>query len=57
MTRIGRFSLAIFVGLVWLVAAPLVAGADELKGLKAQVKALMQRIEALEAQTQEQATV
>jgi hypothetical protein len=57
MTGIGRFSLAMFIGLAWLVAAPLVAGADELKDLKAQVQALMQRIEALETQVQEQASV
>ncbi len=57
MTGIGRFSLATFIGLAWLVAAPLVAGADELKDLKAQVQVLMQRIEALETQAQEQASV
>ena len=44
------------MGLVGLVAVPLVASADELSDLKVQVQALMQRIEALENQVQEQAS-
>ncbi|MEE2980250.1 MAG: hypothetical protein VYA71_01750 [Pseudomonadota bacterium] len=39
-----------FVGFAWLVAVPMIAGADELTDLKAQVQALMKRIEALEVQ-------
>ena len=49
MTIMRRYSFAVFMGLAWLVAAPLVAVADELSDLKAQITALMSRIEALEA--------
>ena len=53
MNRISRCVLVATGFAAAMIAAPMVAGADELQDLKAQVQQLLNRIEVLEAQTKQ----